>query len=158
MALTWILVCDAARARLFESADRHTAWCEVACYANPELRGPPADRGTGRTVPRSQESVGAARHVIEPRESRKDHSARIFAHSLAETLREAHAHRRYERLFIVAPPRFLGVLSEQFGDETTMIAGSLGKDVVGLSAEDMERHVRAAFPHDFAAQAKRPAA
>lgn len=160
MSHTWILICDAARARLFETPDRKSAWTEIACYANPELRGPPSARGiSGRTVPRTQESVGAARHVIEPRENRKDHSARLFAHSIAAELLGAHAHRRYGRLFIVAPPRFLGMLCNEIGDlETAGVAGTLGKDVVSLSTEELAQHIRVAFPHDFSAEPKRPAA
>ncbi|NID03354.1 host attachment protein [Luteibacter jiangsuensis] len=159
MSTIWILACDAARARLFEAPDRKGAWTEVAAYANPELRGPPMALNTGRTVPRSQESVGGARHVIEPRETRKDHSARAFAKHIVGQLGDAHTHRRYTRIFLVAPPRFLGMLCEEIGDfELAGVAGTLGKDIVGLQAETLERHVRAGFPDDFAAEPKRPAA
>ncbi|NID14628.1 host attachment protein [Luteibacter yeojuensis] len=159
MSPNWILVCDAARARLFVASDRKSAWAEVAGYANPELRGPVTARNSGRTVPRTQESVGSARHVIEPRESRKDRSARSFARHIAGELQDARAHRRYARLFLVAPPRFLGVLCDELGDlKAAGVAGTLGKDVVGLQAETLAQHVRAAFPRDFAMEPKRPAA
>lgn len=153
MTNTWILVCDAAKARLFETSGRRGDWTEVACYANPELRAPPAERTTGRTIPRAQESVGAARHIIEPRMTRKDRSAQAFARHIAEPLREAKAHGRYDRLFLVAPPRFLGVLREEIGDpEAASVAGTLDDDVVALSKGDLIQHMCRAFPHDFATE------
>jgi protein required for attachment to host cells len=99
--------------------------------------------------------MGGARHVIEPHEPKKDRSARLFAHRIAEELRTAHERRRYARLFVVAPPRFLGVICAEIGDmDAAGVAGTLGKDVVGLSAEVAERHIRAAFPRDFTAEAR----
>ena len=40
MTSTWILVADAARARVFEATGRSEPWQEVACFANPDGRAP----------------------------------------------------------------------------------------------------------------------
>jgi len=151
MSHVWILVCDAARARVFEATDRTHMWKELTCHVNPLLRMAPASRGSGRPLPRTHESIGPARHAITPRESIKDHSARRFAHELAAFLRDAHAHRRYARLLLVAPPRFLGILSREIGDlEIAGVSGTLGKDLASLAEDALEQHVRMAFPHEFA--------
>ncbi|SEO94062.1 Protein required for attachment to host cells [Luteibacter sp. UNC138MFCol5.1] len=156
MSHVWILVCDAARARLFEAQDRTHAWNELAGFANPVLRMPPAARGSGRSIPRVHDSRGAARHIVTPRVSIKDHSARLFAHDLAVTLRDACSHRRYARLLLVAPPRFLGTLSAEMGGlSSARVAGTLGKDLVGMTADVLEQHVRMAFPREFADVSKR---
>lgn len=157
MTPVWILVCDAARARLFEPSGRNGAWKELACFANPELRLPPAMRGRGRTVPRTQESVGAARHVIEPRESIKAHSARLFAQHLATHLREAHAQGRYLRLFVTAPPRFLGQLCKALGDPFGVgLTGTLAKDLVDLPAQELLQRIGPAFPQKLVEVLRRP--
>ncbi len=154
MPTTWILVSDAARGRLFEASGTPAGWTELATYANPELRGLPAQGGSGRSVPRTHESVGAARHVIEPHTSRRDKSTQAFAHTLAADLLEANAHHRYERLFLVAPPHFLGVLREQLGDAG--IAGELGNDLAALPVAELMAHMHAAFPHEFPGTPARP--
>lgn len=156
MSNVWILVCDAARARLFETSGRRGAWTELACYANPELRMPPAALGTGRTVPRVHDSTGAARHAIEPRVSRKDRSASVFAHHIATELLRANAHKRYDRLLLVAPPRFLGMLRDEIGDlDAAGVAGTLDSDVVGMAMDELVAHVRQGFPQDFLPEAAR---
>jgi len=150
MLTTWILVSDAARGRLFEASGTPAVWTELACYSNPDLRGLPGQGGSGRTVPRTQESVGSARHAIEPRTTRRDKSTKAFAHLIASELMEAHAHHRYERLFLVAPPHFLGALREQLGDlDAASVAGELGSDLASLSKAELIQHVQDAFPRHF---------
>ena len=148
MSTTWILVSDAARGRLFEINGGAGEWTEITCYTNSDLRGLPKQGGSGHTVPRTQESMGSARHIIEAHTSYKDKSTHAFAHLIASDLREANAHQRYDQLFLVAPPHFLGTLREQLGDPAaTHVAGELGDDLVNLSNGDLRQHLHDAFPH-----------
>ncbi len=150
MSTTWILVSDAARGRLFETAGTHGALTEFACYTNPDLRGLAQQEGSGHTTPRTQESVGPARHIIEPHTSRRDKSTHAFAHMIVSDLLEANSHHRYERLFLVAPPHFLGMLREQLGDtDAAHVEGELGNDLVALSSDELLQHLHGAFPHAF---------
>jgi len=150
MLTTWILVSDAARARLFEASDTPSTWTELSCYSNPDLRGLPSQGGSGRTVPRTQESNGSARHVIEPHTTSRDKSTKAFARLIVAELLQAHANHRYERLFLVAPPHFLGVLREQLGDpDAAGVAGELGSDLAGLSKGELIKHLQEAFPRRF---------
>lgn len=148
MSTTWILVSDAARGRLFEINDEAGDWTEVTCYTNSDLRGQPKQGGSGRTVPRTQESAGPARHIIEPHTSHKDKSTHAFAHMIVSDLHEANTHRRYDQLYLVAPPHFLGSLREQLGDpDAAHVAGELGDDLVALSRKELRQHLLRAFPH-----------
>ena len=85
MTSTWILVADAARARVFEATGRSEPWQEVACFANPDGRAPGRHATTER-APRVNESMGGARHAIEPHTSLRDKSTERFAHMLGEAL------------------------------------------------------------------------
>lgn len=150
MSTSWILVSDAARGRLFESTESDDSLNEIACYTNPDLRGLAKQGGSGRTVPRTQESMGGARHVIEPHTSRRDKSTRAFARQEVTDVLEANAHHRYDSLYLVAPPHFLGVLREQLGDcEAAHVAGELGSDLVALSPHELQDHLHDVFPHAF---------
>ncbi|MET3650621.1 host attachment protein [Dyella japonica] len=143
MSTAWILVSDAARARIFETIGGDASLVEVACYTNPALRGTPALTIAGRTVPRTQESVGSARHVIEPHTGYKDKETHGFAHMLVVRLLNAHAHHHYDRLFLVAPPHFLGVLHEHLRQPATVgFAEELAKDVVALPPADLLAYLK----------------
>jgi len=147
MSTAWILVSDAARARLFETIGEDTNLIEVACYTNPGLRGAPALGGSGRTLPRTQESVGSSRHIIEPHTSYKDKETQAFAHMLTVHLLNAHSHHRYDRLFLVAPPHFLGILHEHLRQPATAgLAGELAKDLVALPPTDLLAQLKAHLP------------
>lgn len=147
MSIAWILVSDAARARVFETIGEDTGLVEVACYTNPGLRGHPPLATSGHTVPRSQESVGPARHIIEPHTSLRDKETHAFAHMLAVRLLDAHSHHRFERLFLVAPPRFLGILHEHLRQPVAAgFAGELAKDLVALPPTELLDELRMHLP------------
>ena len=145
MSTAWILVSDAARARIFETIGEDASLVEVACYTNPALRGTIALTTPGRTVPRTHESVGSARHVIEPHTAYRDKETQSFAHMLVTQLLTAHAHHRYQRLFLVAPPHFLGVLHEHLRQPATAgFAGEWAKDVLAMPPSELLAYLR---PH-----------
>lgn len=106
---TWILVADNARARLFELGTREGAQAlfEIESFVNPGGRGhhPDQDR-----LPRVHESMGSARHSIEPHTSRHDKSIDRFVETLNASLESARVTHRYERLVLIALPHFLGTL------------------------------------------------
>lgn len=158
MTTNWILVCDAARARLFEASGQDSALTEVACYSNPELRGSAQPNGNDEPLPRTHESQGAARHAIEPHTTQREKYEHQFAHGLAEMLVDAHAQRQFEQLFLVAPPRFMGVLREAIGTpEATGVAGEIVHDFVTLSPTELHEHLYRSFPHTFHARPARRA-
>jgi len=113
MNATWILVADSARARLFE-ADKAGALTELGCYTNAESRAGTRGLTTDR-APTVNESVGSARHSIEPHTSPREKAAGLFARSLREVLDQGQHANRFARLVLVAPPRFLGALHTAFG-------------------------------------------
>jgi len=113
MNRTWILVADSARARVFER-DRAGALIELGCYTNPEARDGTRGMTTDRP-PTVNESMGFARHALEPHTSRREKVAATFARALREVLDRGHVEQRFDRLVLVAPARFLGDLHSAFG-------------------------------------------
>jgi protein required for attachment to host cells len=150
MAICWILVSDAARARLFCAAERDSALVEVACYTNPELRGSAQAGGRDQPLPRTHDSLGPGRHAIEPHTSRRTKNARQFASALVDVLSAAHDQRQFQRLFLVAPPQFLGMLREAVGNpETIGLTGEIGRDYVALSPAELHDQLHTEYPHEF---------
>jgi protein required for attachment to host cells len=106
---TWILVADNARARLFELGKRDSlpALFEIETFVNPDGRGHEENRDR---LPRTQESLGSARHAIEPRTSHHDKSVDRFVGELNTALENGRVTHRYEQLVLIALPQLLGTL------------------------------------------------
>lgn len=137
MTSTWILVADAARARLFEATGRSDPWQEVACFANPDGRAP-GRHATTEHAPRVNESMGSARHAIEPHTSLRDKSAERFAHMLNEALERGRNDQRYEQLVLVAPPRFLGTLHGVLDKQLAgCVSGEVQHDFTALRGDEI---------------------
>ena len=115
MNTTWILVADSARARLFE-ADEAGAFNELGCYTNAEARSGTRGQTTDRP-PTVNESVGSARHALQPHTSAQEKAAGNFARELREVLDHARSNHRFTRLVLIAPSRFLGTLHTTFGKQ-----------------------------------------
>jgi protein required for attachment to host cells len=145
--MEWILVADAAQARLLRrerDADPLipvTTWTHAAAHDRPSATG--ADRpGHGA----SDHHVGGIR--FEPRidPKRKEHMR--FAHEVAEHLEHAARLHEYARLSLYAPAEFLGELRAALGraaHERLRVAVALDLTAYGLTEleERIARELRA---------------
>ncbi|HEX7130181.1 MAG TPA: host attachment protein [Rhodanobacteraceae bacterium] len=131
MQPTWILVADRARARILEISDEEPL-TEIACFASPESRVRARDTTTHR-LPRTNESASAARHAIEPHTPLRQKSSQRFARLLGDALGRGRDEHRYERLVLVAPPRFLGSLHEALDEPLrACVVQEIGHDLTTL--------------------------
>lgn len=112
MTSTWILVADQARARLFSPSADMKDLEEVGDYVNVDARLPDHQLQGSRRPPRVHERFGEVRHSIEPRTTPQDKSVARFASLLGSVLKRGHSERRFTRLVLIAPPRFLGALNK----------------------------------------------
>ena len=146
MATTWILVADQARARLFSLDPTDGAaeggLREIAGFVNPEGRITGRPAGAPRP-PRTQESVGGARHAIEPRSDLHDIAARRFAGELTEELERGRVDHLYDTLVLVAPPRFLGQLKHSLGRQ---LQGHLVAEIAKDLSKAEPAAIRRALP------------
>ncbi len=139
---TWVLVADGAKARLFEMAARDGQWVEIDCLVNPEGRTRGRDLTTERR-PMVDESRTPLRHALEPHTPPREKSAERFVRALREVLEQGRAHGRYERLVLVAPSHFLGLLRSGLGDPLCeYVTAEIRRDLTALPAVE----VRARLP------------
>lgn len=138
----WVLVADAARARLFESNAAGTALNEMLGWIHPETREGDTreDTGGGRLFRSGrQASHYQGDNIMAPIER----ETRNFARALARELNTAYRDHRYEELVLVAPPRMLGELRQQLDDAVEAhLAGTLDKDLTRLPATGIARHLQ----------------
>jgi len=143
MSNTWILVADAARARLFELTRKGADPVEIACYSYPEGRSPGREHDHGR-LPRVQESNSPSRHAIEPRTSLRDKHAHRFADTLSAVVQQGRQDGCYDKLILMGPPRFLGVLHDSLDEQTAArVVGEVRNDLLTLTPAQLRTHLPA---------------
>lgn len=126
--IAWILVADAGRAKIYRHDGRGKGLALVEEIEPPA--SPAVEWGTDRPG-RSFESVGSARHAHEPRRDPHDQAEDDFAREVCRRLDGAAKDGRFERLILVAAPRFLGMLRSHLGDHAGgRLIGTLDKDLV----------------------------
>ncbi len=138
----WVLVADAHQGRVLERGAMHARWEELPDEGSTSNTPRSRELGTDRPG-RSYESVGMARHAIEPRQDLHDAAEAEFARNLAEKLERAAKDGRYKRLYLFAPPRFLGHLRACLGAEAgKALSGTLDKDLVAAPLPEVIEHLR----------------
>jgi protein required for attachment to host cells len=137
----WVLVADGQRARVLERLSLSEQWQELEAEAQEVFDPPSHALGTERPG-RTHESVGGARHAIEPRQDAHEARKVAFARDLAERIEAAAEAKRFARLIIVAPPSFLGHLRDALGDATRQrLRGSLDLDLTKAPLAEIVAHL-----------------
>ncbi|MDH4230082.1 MAG: host attachment protein [Nitrospirota bacterium] len=140
MAVTWVLVADSSRARIF-SKKNGEPYAEVEGMIHPESRMheqqltsdlPGSDSGGG----------GAERHAYAQRTPPKRHEAMVFSKQVVERLEAARSERCFRDLMVVAPPSFLGMLRDEFsGGLSSMVKREINKNLVQMKTQDLLEHL-----------------
>ncbi len=146
MKLTWILVADSARARIFTADTPSSPLEEIEDFSHAE--GRLHDRDMTSDLPGRIKSTGGGGHAFEQATDPKQHEADSFAHRIAEYLEAAHNANRFEQLLIVAAPTFLGLLRNQLSEPVKKrVAFELNKELSMLSAADIRQHLPQYLPN-----------
>lgn len=129
---TWVLVADAARARIFHTDTRLTEWEEAEDLYNPagrlkesELVSDTHAHSTGRGARSGPTSHG----------TQHDEAVRRFAKEIATRLDLARGSGGFNRLVVVAPAGFLGSLRGELSKPVaSTVQVELSKDYTKLAS------------------------
>ena len=143
MPTTWILTADASRARVFELTSARGEPREVETFEHPEGRAHNRDLvtdGHGRYFGKGERNQG---HAAPPGESAVEHENEMFAKRLAEHLRLARTHGRYDRLRLIAAPKFLGLLRQNLDKEVDRVVDeAIAKDVAWFDTHTLAQYLK----------------
>jgi protein required for attachment to host cells len=138
MQITWIVVADSSRARVLQVAGREHRLVEIQDFVNPQGRmddrelitdAHPRFRGTSGPGSDRQETAAT------------EHATELFAKRIGDYLNKARTEQAYERLHIVAPPKFLGLLRKELDKEATkLVAEEIPKDLSWFNAQELEKY------------------
>jgi protein required for attachment to host cells len=143
---TWILIADGGCARVLAStgAEHHLAVVPGLSF-EADL---PANREIGTDRPgRSHESLGAARHAIEPHVDHHAQLKRKFVMSVLDTLAAKHTEGAFDKLIVVAPPTVLGIIRPELkGRLREITVCEIDKDLTKTPIHEIASHLGIGLP------------
>lgn len=146
MDTTWIVIAHRGGARVFESRGPGKGLEPVTTLDNPagKLKNREIDSDKqGRAFDRH----GAGRHAYTREQEPTEHVAEQFAKQVAGVLEDGRTAQRYDRLVLVAEPRFLGLLRAALSAQAaTLVTATLDKDLGGVEERDLPKHLGETVP------------
>lgn len=144
MASTWIVIAHRAGARIIEYAGRSEGLSLVEEIDHAEGRLKNSELETDKPGAASEGGGKPGGHGMGNVESAHDHVAGEFARRLAQTLAAARNEHRVDALYLVAEPRFLGMLRGALDGPTAgLVRDTLPKDLARVPLHTLPKHLGA---------------
>jgi protein required for attachment to host cells len=141
MRKTWVLVAESSRAKLYTVNGRLAPITEIEALVHPESRMHEGDL-VSDSAGSDGGSVGQGRHVIDSKNTARDHESLEFARTLASRLDSARNNGDFDNLVLIAPPEFLGHLRGNLSKEVlSMVSRQVDKNLVQKPAEVLRNYL-----------------
>ena len=142
MTTTWILSANRSNASLFESDWPGKSMRRLQDISHPKGRLQNKDINTDKPG-RSFDSMGQGRHSMGSDQDPIDHVAQQYASQLAELLNKGRLTNAYEKLVLIAEPKFLGILRAALDKNTALlVVQSVNKELLDVKEEDLEKYLQ----------------
>lgn len=141
MRKTWVVVADRSRARFFLLQSHIEPMQEFDGMVHEEGRLSGRDELSDR-----QGGIagghGEGDHTFEAPTDLKQHEAEVFARQIEEKLEHGRVNHEYQKLILIAPPFFLGVLRQVLNQHILELVGkSLDKNLVVEDEKQIREHI-----------------
>jgi protein required for attachment to host cells len=138
MDTVWILVCDSARARFFETSDEASPWRLLETLSHDASRAKTAELASDQQGTRSSEGASVHHNALAPASSPKENEKASFAQSLVSRLDRGMRAHRFLRWVLVAPPHFVGLVKAELTLELEKhLLATVDKDLAGLETAEL---------------------
>lgn len=165
MSTTWIVVADRSRARIFTPVEgEHTPLDEIVHFAGragfvgeekypaetldevEDLVHPESEQMRQELEPdhpgRTKKSPGTSSAYETTHTDTRHQTAEDFAREIVDRLDHARQENQFDRLILVSPPLFLGVLRKKLPHALkSLVAHEIDKDFIKLSAQEIRSHL-----------------
>jgi len=139
----WVLVCDAAKARLFEVRHGDPSFHPVELLMHEQSRSKASELVSDHSGSRSSQGRSVHHDALAPRSSPKDIEKAHFAHTLTATLDQAMRSTYFRSWVLVAPPHFLGLIRKELSGELEKhLVATVDKDLNDLDALALTERLR----------------
>ena len=141
--ITWILVCDASRARIFSTTGPHKPWHLKKVFDHPSSRAKSSDLGSDHPGRSMQSSNHGSRSAMEPDTDPKEVEILKFAQELAAELEKNFHANEFSKLVIAAPPHFLGLLRKKIHHSVEKtIVQTIDKEYTNLPEKELMERIQ----------------
>lgn len=138
----WVVVCDGRKALIFRNAGDET-FLNLTVIEERTIDNPPTHELGAERPGRVHESASSRRSSVGQTDWH-DEAERAFLKDLAEHLHRAASTGEVSGLFLVAPPRALGMIRPVLSPAVAeILRGELDKDYVKLTVGDIEKRLTA---------------
>lgn len=145
MKLTWLVVADNSKARIFTVDSRMGPIEEIGSIMHEAARLHEHDMTSD--APGRGNGNGGARHAYQDEISAKDQENINFAKQIAHELDDARKEGKFKQVMLVAAPGFLGNLRNQLTAQTQKLACfELAKNLSQLGAKEIRAHLPERLP------------
>jgi protein required for attachment to host cells len=142
MTTTWILIANRSSASLFESDWPGKSMRRVQDITHPKGRMQNKDIDADKPS-RSFDSFGKGRHAMSTEQEPTEHIAQQFALDLAELLNKGRVTHAYDKLVLMAEPKFLGVLRAALDKNTAaLVVQTVNKELLNVKEEDLAKYLQ----------------
>ena len=138
--LTWVVVADNARARVFAWTSAKSALTELVDLTNSQARL--REQALTSDRPGVASSRGQSRRRMQNSKSEVDNTVDQFARDLAAELKNGLTQHEFERLVLMAAPGFLGQLRAQLDPQVSKrLVGSVALNLTKETADVIQTHL-----------------
>ena len=111
MSITWVVVADSSKARIFSAAKSSSPLKEVQVLSHPEGRLHQGDLVSDKPGRDNNATFGS--HNMGHETDAKEEESLRFAGTVCERLEEGRCKGLFDKLYVIAAPSFLGLLRKQ---------------------------------------------
>ena len=149
---TRIVVADESEARFYEMQGRAGALRLVLQLQDPKARMHDRDFKSDRpgrvfdhAAAPGERRGAVGHHSTGGAQSPREHETQLFARQIGAALEKEHAAKQFDRLVLIAGPRFLGSIRQELHDSVRpLIAAEIHKDLVHQSEAVIREHLQSA--------------
>jgi len=142
MSKTWIVVAESSRAKIYEVEK------DKSKRSLRELMGFTHSASRNHKQHLSAHQQKESRHSLlsGSLDNQKNHRRAEFAKTLSEHLNSARNKGQFNKLILMSPPKFLGDLRKNLGNETNKyVVSEIDKNLVRHNIKDIQAHI----PHRY---------
>ena len=150
MDTTWIVSADAGRARIYAESHPNKPLQEVEDMVNGAARMRDSDINTDGMSPlsagKSSHGTGGALpgSQYEPQTTPEQHNAEIFAKDVTGFLLKAQRDGKFQKLALVASPKFLGQLRAVLDPQLkSLVSFEISKDYTHSTGQQLQEQIKA---------------
>lgn len=142
MTTTWILTANRTSASLFESDWPGKSMRRLQDIPHPQGREQNKDIVSDKPG-RSFDSFGQGRHAMGTEHDPAEHIAQQFALDLAQRLNQGRVTHAYDKLVLMAGPKFLGLLRAALDKHTAaLVVQTVNKELQDVKEENLAEYLK----------------